>query len=64
MVIGRGRHREHPQPTFCTTKKKGPLPVTSLSSKGPTRADIVHTNKLFGIKCQRNIKFHAIRTKN
>ena len=41
MVIGRGRHREHLQPTFCTTKKKGPLPVTSLSSKGPTRADIV-----------------------
>jgi hypothetical protein len=22
MVIGRGRRREHPQPTFCTTTKK------------------------------------------
>jgi hypothetical protein len=24
MVIGRGRRREHPQPTFCTTTKKNP----------------------------------------
>ena len=23
MVIGRGRGREHHQPTLCTTKKKG-----------------------------------------
>jgi len=22
MIIGRGRRREHPQPTFCTTTKK------------------------------------------
>ena len=25
MVIGRGRRREHPQPTFCTTTKKKAL---------------------------------------
>ena len=25
MVIGRGRRREHPKPTFCTTTKKKAL---------------------------------------
>jgi hypothetical protein len=35
MVIGRGRRREHPQPTFCSTKKK-----VREKSKGKS-ADVV-----------------------
>jgi hypothetical protein len=33
MVIGRGRRREHPQPTFCaTTKKKGQKKIRENST--------------------------------
>jgi hypothetical protein len=35
MAIGRGRRREHPQPTFCSTKKK-----VREKSKGKS-ADVV-----------------------
>ena len=33
MVIGRGRRREHPQPTFCTTTTKKKVREKSTRKK-------------------------------
>jgi hypothetical protein len=52
MAIGRGRRREHPQPTFCSTKKK-----VREKSKGKS-ADVVEntTNQHFCTTTKKKVR--------
>jgi hypothetical protein len=44
MVVGRGHRREHPQPTFCTTKKK------VRNKKKPKKYGKIEREKKYGEK--------------